>query len=167
MSKLRVRFALIPATLSVLISGCASIVSDSQYPVSVSSTPAGATFEIRNRAGQVIHSGTTPGSVTLKSGAGYFKGEQYTLTFHKEGFADQQTTLNTSLDGWYWGNIIFGGLIGMLAVDPATGAMYKLPENAAATLAPVTAEAKSSDSLTLMTLDQVPEHLRGQLIPLN
>lgn len=166
MRKLNVRFALIPAALAIL-SGCASIVSDSQYPVSVITTPAGATFEVRNRAGNVIHSGTTPGSVTLKSGAGYFKGETYTIAFRKEGFADQQTTLNSSLDGWYWGNIIFGGLIGMLAVDPATGAMYKLPENTATSLAPVTADAKTTDSLTLITVDQVPEALRDQLVQIN
>lgn len=166
MRKLNVRFALIPAALAIL-SGCASIVSDSQYPVSVITTPAGATFEVRNRAGNVIHSGTTPGSVTLKSGAGYFKGETYTIAFRKEGFADQQTTLNSSLDGWYWGNIIFGGLIGMLAVDPATGAMYKLPENTATSLAPVTADAKTADSLTLITVDQVPEALRDQLVQIN
>ena len=166
MRKLNVRFALIPAALAIL-SGCASIVSDSQYPVSVITTPAGATFEVRNRAGNVIHSGTTPGSVTLKSGAGYFKGETYTIAFRKEGFADQQTTLNSSLDGWYWGNIIFGGLIGMLAVDPATGAMYKLPENTATDLVPVTADAKTADSLTLITVDQVPEALRDQLVQIN
>lgn len=38
------------------------------------------------------------------------------------------------MDGWYWGNILFGGLIGMLAVDPATGAMYKLPKATSAGL---------------------------------
>lgn len=166
MRKLNARLALIPAALAIL-SGCASIVSDSQYPISVMTTPAGATFEVRNRAGNVIHSGTTPGSVTLKSGAGYFKGETYTIAFRKEGFADQQTTLNSSLDGWYWGNIIFGGLIGMLAVDPATGAMYKLPENTATSLEPVTADAKTADSLTLITVDQVPEALRDQLVQIN
>jgi hypothetical protein len=167
MRTFNIRLALIPAALSLLMTGCASIVSDSKYPVSVTSTPANASFEVRNRAGVVIHSGTTPGSVTLSSGAGYFKGEEYTITFRKEGYADQQTTLRTSLDGWYWGNIIFGGLIGMLAVDPATGAMYKLPESSATTLAPVTADTNTGDSLTLITLDQVPEHMRDQLIQIN
>src|SRR3990167_3236900 len=161
MRKLNARLALIPAALAIL-SGCASIVSDSQYPVSISSTPAGANFEVRNRAGQVIHSGITPGSVTLKSGAGYFKGETYTIAFRKEGFADQQTTLNSSLDGWYWGNIIFGGLIGMLAVDPATGAMYKLPENTATTLPPLTADQNPAAGLPLIPVDPVPETLRDQ-----
>jgi hypothetical protein len=34
--------------------------------------------------------------------------------------------LKATLSGWYFGNIIFGGLIGMLAVDPATGAMWNI-----------------------------------------
>lgn len=34
------------------------------------------------------------------------------------------------MDGWYVGNIIFGGLIGLLLVDPITGAMWKLPDTA-------------------------------------
>jgi hypothetical protein len=33
------------------------------------------------------------------------------------------------VDGWYFGNLLFGGLIGLLIVDPATGAMYKLEPN--------------------------------------
>ena len=34
--------------------------------------------------------------------------------------------IDTELDAWYFGNILLGGVIGMLIVDPATGAMYKL-----------------------------------------
>ena len=30
------------------------------------------------------------------------------------------------MSGWYWGNLVLGGLIGMLAVDPATGAMWNI-----------------------------------------
>jgi len=51
------------------------------------------------------------------------------------------------MSGWYWGNILIGGLIGMLVVDPLTGAMYKLPDGANANLGnPLT--AKAPDSLT-------------------
>jgi hypothetical protein len=32
------------------------------------------------------------------------------------------------LDGWYIGNILLGGLIGMLIVDPISGAMFKIAE---------------------------------------
>ncbi len=57
----------------------------------------------------------------------------------------------------YIGNILFGGLIGMLAVDPVTGAMYVLPDTVSQSLdaeAPKTSQADgslkvvSTDSLT-------------------
>lgn len=117
--------------------GCASIVSDSDYPVSVASYPAGAKFEVRNEKGFVVSNGVTPGQIMLKAGAGYFDGETYTITYLKEGHAGQTMVLDSELDGWYWGNILFGGFIGMLIVDPASGAMYKLPSHVSASLAPV------------------------------
>jgi len=138
---------------SLLVSGCASIVSDSQYPVVVKSEPSGAEYQIRNRNGSLVHQGTTPSTVTLKSGAGYFKGERYKLHFSKEGYEDQDYTMDSSMDGWYWGNLLFGGLIGMLAVDPATGAMYKLPPAKTANLvqipmAPTAPEAEVVSSVS-------------------
>ena len=40
-----------------------------------------------------------------------------------------EKVLETRMNGWYLGNIIFGGLIGALIVDPATGAMWTFKEN--------------------------------------
>ena len=45
--------------------------------------------------------------------------------------------LESEVDSWYFGNILFGGLIGMLIIDPATGAMWKLPENVSTDLSPI------------------------------
>lgn len=146
--------------------GCASIVGDSKYPVAVSSAPAGASFEITDKAGHVIHSGNTPSTVTLKSGRGYFKGETYTLRFKKEGYPDKVATLNSSLSGWYWGNIVFGGLIGMLIVDPATGAMFKLPETLSADLGQPVAAAKISD-LQIVSIDSITPAQRAALVPVD
>lgn len=112
--------------------GCASIVGESRYPVAVSSAPLGARFEITDKNGAVIHSGNTPSTVTLKSGSGYFSGQTYRIHFQKAGYSDKTIELDSGLSGWYWGNILFGGLVGMLVVDPLTGAMYKLPEFASA-----------------------------------
>lgn len=117
------------ASVILATTGCASIVSDSKYPVSIISEPAGANYEVRNEAGLPVHSGITPGQVTLDSGAGYFDGERYTVYYTKDGYEKAESRVDSSLDGWYWGNLLFGGLIGMLIVDPATGAMYKLPKS--------------------------------------
>lgn len=128
------------------VTGCASIISDTNYPVSVTSTPAGANYEIRNEKGHTVLKGVTPDQVTLEAGAGYFNGETYQVAYSKEGYQNQHSIIDSSIDGWYWANIIFGGLIGMLIVDPATGAMYKLPENTNASLTPLAAPAVDDSS---------------------
>lgn len=160
-------FLAVATASTVFVSGCASIVSDSRYPVAITSNPSGANFEIKNRAGAVVHSGVTPGTVTLSAKAGYFKGETYTIVFHKDGYADQTITVDSSVDGWYWGNILLGGLIGMLIVDPATGAMYKLPNQADGLLTAKSADASSTPELKIVSLEQIPHYQRGSLQRIN
>ena len=64
------------------------------------------------------------------------------------------------MNGWYIANIIFGGLIGLLIIDPATGAMYTLsPKDVNAVLDSTqsqTAQNKSKQSLTVMLVKDVP-----------
>src|SRR6187551_737610 len=57
----------------LMFSGCASIVSESSYPVAIQSTPDFANFTITNKSGVTVQTGVTPTIVTLKAGAGYFK----------------------------------------------------------------------------------------------
>jgi hypothetical protein len=123
------RKAIAVASVLVALGGCASIVSDSKPEVGVYSTPTAAKYEIVNSRGMVVAHGVTPGKVLLESGRGYFKGEDYKVTFRKEGYSDSTVPLKTTVNGWYWGNILIGGLIGMLIVDPLTGAMYTLPDD--------------------------------------
>jgi hypothetical protein len=111
------------------LSGCASIVSHSSWPVAIKSKPDQADFTITNKKGEKIHTGTTPATVTLTSGSGYFSGETYNVTFGKNGYQDKTGTVDTGINGWYWVNFLFGGFIGVLIFDPATGAMWRLPES--------------------------------------
>lgn len=148
------------------LQGCASIVGDSRYPVAISSAPVGASFDITDKSGAVVHSGTTPSTVTLRSGAGYFSGQTYTLRFKKDGYPDKSITLNSRMSGWYWGNFVFGGLIGLLVVDPLTGAMYKLPEAASADLGQPLAQA-SGTSLTIASIETLSSAQRERLVRLD
>jgi hypothetical protein len=147
-----------------LITGCASLLGNSQYPVNIISAPVTSTFEITDKSGKLIHTGNTPSTITLKSGRGYFKGETYTFKFHSPGYADKIVTLDSSLSRWYWGNILFGGIVGMLIVDPATGAMYKLPESVSADLGKPITQAEKGDDIIIKTVDQVPVNLRYALV---
>lgn len=153
------------AMAAVLTSGCASIVGDSKYPVQVSSAPTGAAFEITDKEGKVVHSGNTPSTITLKSGHGYFKGETYSLRFKKDGYSDKVVTLDSSLSGWYWGNILLGGPVGMLIVDPLTGAMYKLPESVSADMGSPIAQPSASKDLPVVMIDSLSPEAKAKLIP--
>ncbi len=147
------------------IGGCASIVSKSSYPISITSSPEQADYIVTNKKGEKVHSGKTPSTVTLKSGAGFFQPEKYKITFTKDGYSSTTSTISAQMDGWYIGNVLFGGLIGILIVDPATGAMWRLPDTVSTTLY----ENKSSLNITeknlhVLVYDDVPQLLRSKLI---
>jgi len=159
------------ATLAACIlgaAGCATIVAKSSQVVTVTSVPPGASVSIVNHAGTAVHSGNTPMTVTLKKGAGYFKAEHYLVRISKDGFQTRELRVDGAVNGWYFGNILFGGLIGMLAVDPSTGAMYTLrPEALDTTLDAVkVTRAGQEQSLTVVLLADLPPSALDQLIPL-
>lgn len=118
----------------LVCSSCASIVSKSSWPVNVTTVPAGAEVEITNKSGDTVHKASAPFTVTLESGCGYFSGECYTLKASAPGHATTTPVLDTNMNGWYIGNLLFGGLIGFLIVDPLTGAMFKISDSVCVSL---------------------------------
>src|SRR5687768_11582137 len=111
---------------AMMLSSCASIVSKSNYPILINSHPSESSISITNSKGIEVYKGNTPATVVLKSSEGFFVRASYQVKFTKAGYEDKIVPVYCKLDGWYWGNFVFGGLIGFLIVDPATGAMYKL-----------------------------------------
>ena len=125
MIKKCVRFVSCCALL-VVQTGCATIVSDKAYPVTFISEPPGAKVEVKDQNGVTKFMGVTPATATLDAGNGYFTRARYTVTTSKDGYTPSVQQVSSSLNGWYWGNILVGGLIGMLIVDPISGAMYEI-----------------------------------------
>jgi hypothetical protein len=153
----------------VCISGCATIFTGGgTQKVGVVSTPPGAQVSITNRAGQVVSTGTTPFEVKLKKGAGYFKGENYTLNFTMPGYQPRQARLSPRISGWYFGNIAIGGLLGMVGIDPATGAMYKLePKDVEVTLQALkVAELPEEGSVVVVATTQLPAEVVKRMTPI-
>ncbi len=125
---------LFPVALNIIfISSCASIISQSDYHVTINSTPNGATFEIKNQKGVKVADGITPKQVILTTKAGFFDGETYSISYNKDGYKTGFLVLDTQLDNWYYGNILFAG-IGSFTVDPYTGAMWALPKESSTSL---------------------------------
>jgi hypothetical protein len=109
--------------LGLLVIGCATIIHGTTQDVGFSSTPSGATVTVDN----TMH-GNTPAVVKLS------RKDNHMVKIELLGYKPFEATITRSVSGWVWGNIVFGGLIG-LAVDAITGGLYKLtPEQIAASL---------------------------------
>jgi hypothetical protein len=154
-------FSFALSLIVLLNTSCASIISKSTYPLSVSTSPSDAQIVIIDKKGNEIYKGTTPAKVDLKSGSGFFGKAAYSVKISKNGYESKTIPVHFKLDGWYFGNLLIGGVLGMLIIDPATGAMYKLEtkyinEN----LSPQTA---STDNLTILTTDAIPSEWKNHL----
>ena len=109
---------------ALLLNSCATIISGSSKTLKIDSTPSEAHISIFNQYGESVYEGTTTAKCLLKTGKGYFRNAKYTIKIEKEGYSPLVKEVSTKLNAWYIGNVVFGGLIGLVAVDPVTGAMY-------------------------------------------
>lgn len=152
--------------IALLAAGCASIVSGGPQAIPINSTPSGAGLQVMDmKTGNVIHEASTPFTVTLPRGAGYFKKAIYKVTVVKEGYEPKEVMIEGRANGWYIaGNLIFGGLIGWLIVDPATGAMWTLqPKDVQTELAEKTVRFQQKEGLTIMLATELPDAQRNIL----
>jgi len=157
---------LVVAGLITFSTSCATIFSKAKYPVTINSTPQGADVTITNRRGEQIFSGKTPNLIKLKPGGGYFTPARYTIKITKEGFTSKTVELRATINGWYFGNFVLGGLIGLLIVDPATGAMYKLKQlDVNETLESETKTAATqTHQLRIYDINEIPESWKSKLV---
>lgn len=95
-------------------SGCATIVTGKYQNIPVTSEPPGV--KVRSSSGVSI---ITPGSFDL------IRNQDHTLVAEYPGAEPQQTELKHKLQGWFWGNILIGGIIGGI-VDLASGSSGEL-----------------------------------------
>lgn len=172
MKKIAIATAL--AGLATLMTGCATIMGSEVHNMAISSTPSDATIRITDEKGTAIFQGKTPTTVTLtKTDGSYFGKKTYSVLISKPGYENQTIPVTASPTGWYiGGNLLFGGLIGWLIVDPLSGKMYNLtPETISANLpegAKGTHNNTSKDGgVTVMLVQDVPLELRDKMKALN
>lgn len=99
--------------LSVSSISCASIVSGRSQHIPVITNPSGAIITVGTMK-QV-----SPATFILDR-----RQEVYMVKVEKEGYESVEVTLKKGVNGWVFGNIIFGGIIG-LVIDIASGSASK------------------------------------------
>lgn len=110
-------FRLLILAAALLLPSCASIVSHGPDLVPFTSEPSGAKVM---RDGK--HVGTTPCNLLFRRS----EREPLMLTLELDGHHAQEVTLKRSLNGWLFGNLVFGGIIGII-IDLASGNSKYLP----------------------------------------
>jgi len=103
--------------LLFLANSCATIVSGTTDEMSFNSEPQGVEVTV---GGKII--GKTPLTVQLDK-----KSEQI-VEFNLEGYKRQTRSLTTTMDGWFWGNIVLGGPIGS-TTDGISGSVNEYSPN--------------------------------------
>jgi hypothetical protein len=148
------------------LGGCATIVHSGPRTIPVASTPSGAKVSIYDRSNVMVSTNTTPFMATLPTKYRYFKGQSYRLVFELPGHTAAEVKLESSMSGWYLGNLLFGGIIGMLIVDPLTGAMYNLsPEKIEQSLSPAHAKVIQDGEglMVILTSEATPGELAAMV----
>jgi hypothetical protein len=113
---------------SLTMSACASIVSDNASTTYIETDPEKARCELHGQDFKRVIE--TPNSINLPS-----KAAPLTISCSATGYKVTTAKLDTELDGWVFGNIIFGGIVGVV-VDVARGAGQKYPPKMSVLLEP-------------------------------
>ena len=138
-----------------------------EQKITFNSEPPEASIKVYDSNGMVVFSSQTPAAAILKKGKGYFQSESYRVRIEKTGYKPQELVLSSNLNaGWYLvGNLLLGGIIGWLIIDPITGAMWTLsPENVGPELAKETAFLQQKEGLMIVLFQDVPRTLLPELV---
>jgi len=115
--------------LTALLSGCATVFSESQHPVLIESTQSGQSVTVATLQGKIVASGETPVIITLPAYGSGFSPARYQIQLDSS-----EGTIIESLIGSFEPitlvNVLAGagGLLGTL-IDAYTGAIYRLPKS--------------------------------------
>ena len=111
-------------SLILYSTSCATVMTGYHDTLDVSSTPSGASFQTNTGV-----SGSTPAAIEVPDEVDVL------FTFDLEGYQSTTYTAVSRTSKWVWGNIIIGGLIGLI-VDYASGGVHTHDSEVHVTLVP-------------------------------
>jgi hypothetical protein len=141
----------------VLVAACATIMHGTSQQVGINSQPTGATVVVDSQT-----LGVTPVVAKLA------RKRTHRVTVTLAGYAPYEMVTIRKTSGWVWGNIVFGGIIGLI-VDASSGGLYDVrPEVINAQLARTggMGEVRDGTIYVLLVREADPSWVKiGQLKP--
>jgi hypothetical protein len=154
------RVAAVSSLLMLSLSGCASILGGgTSQPVSLRGEPTGMQYTIRAASGIQVSQGQTPNQVRLA------RNQEYQIEFTAPGFQPQKLALTKGLNGWVWGNLVIGWIVGF-GVDFIGGAAWKLEPSVVDVRMVRAADDASAVSALVRLLDAEGKLIREVTLPL-
>jgi len=114
---------------AALLSGCATVFSESQHPVFIDSQQSGLSVTVSTLQGKIVASGETPLTLILPAYGSGFSPAHYQIQLDSpEGTV--RKSLSGSIEPITYLNVLgsSAGLLGAL-IDAYTGAIYRLPNS--------------------------------------
>lgn len=143
----------------ISLTGCCTIMHGTRQSIGIASNPSHASIWVDSN-----YVGQTPLIVEMSRKNNHF------VRIELEGYQPYEATFSRQMSEWVFGNIVFGGIIG-LAVDAISGGLYKLtPDQVQAELRAnhMMYSKKSADSCIIVVLKPDPSWEKvGNLIAAN
>lgn len=131
--------------LMATMTGCATILGGgSAQTVDLRVEPTSASYVVRSSTGLEMASGT--GSQTLRLP----RKNEYQIDVKAPGYQTRTVAISKGTNGWVWGNLVVGWLVGF-GVDFLTGSAFKLePSMVQISLGKATADGSLPASVRFM-----------------
>lgn len=142
-------------TGSILLTGCATIMHGTQQNMGISSNPTNANVWLDG-----YYVGNTPMVVKMA------RNKDHIVHMELPGYLPQDMIVTKEISAWVVGNLVFGGVVG-LVVDALTGGIYVLtPEQLNSHMCRIGHMQMSNDSYYGVVLESDPEWQKvGALTP--
>ena len=144
---------------SSLLSSCATIMHGTRQTIGIASNPSNAMIWVDSN-----FMGYTPMIVEMT------RKDNHIVRIELDGYMPYEAAFSRQVSGWVFGNVIFGGLIG-LAVDAISGGLYMLtPDQVQAEMRTngMAYSKQSKDSFITVVLEPNPAWKKiGNLVAIN
>ena len=128
----------------LMLNGCASIVHGVSQKETFKSVPNGAQVKIDGQS-----YGNTPVTAKLK------RKKTHLVDINLPGYQPAQFRLDKRVSGWFFGNLLLGGVVGIV-VDSVDGAIYTLEPSELTNDSDDQLQEGKHNTITIVLAKQVP-----------